>query len=443
MKTALQRLGQQAILDHLESLPQEAKRLLEKQLAAVDFALLAKQREMVLHPTNAKALSFEHFDASAVSGDSIRKQIGFKEISEGRVGCLLLAGGEGTRLGFQGPKGTFPISVIQHKSLFQLVAEKVLAASKQAGRPLPLAIMTSPQNDAATRQFFLDNRLFGLEQGQLSFFSQSQLPYLDREGNLLLESPTKIAEGPDGNGFCFKHLAASGILSDWFSRGIQHLNLIFIDNPLADPFDSELIGFHQMQGAEVTIKCAEKKDPLEKVGVLVKENGMVRVSEYSEMSEEERQERLPSGKLKHGCANLGLFCFSLSFINKICQLGWTEVPLHQAWKAVKNVSHLDGGMAWKFESFLFDWLVKTNRIEALLYPREECFAPLKNAAGSDSQKAVKQALQENDRRVFAQIAGCNPPQRPFELSSEFYYPTPALRAKWKNKPLPDTAYIEP
>jgi UDP-N-acetylglucosamine/UDP-N-acetylgalactosamine diphosphorylase len=293
----LQHLDQQAIVNHLESLPLEARHALEKQLASLDLAMLAKQRGMVIHPKVAAAEAFEPFDTAVLSGDKARKQTGQKEIAEGRVGCLLLAGGQGSRLGFPGPKGIFPISVIQNKSLFQLVAEKVVAASKQAGKPLPLAVMTSPQNDFITRAFFANHGLFGLDEGQLSFFCQGELPYLDAVGNLFLESSEKIAEGPNGNGFCFKHMAASGILSDWLARGIRHLNLIFIDNPLADPFDAELIGFHQMQGAEVTIKCAEKKDPGEKVGVLVKQKGMVRVSEYSEMPDTERQQRLPEGEL--------------------------------------------------------------------------------------------------------------------------------------------------
>ena len=335
----------------------------------------------------------------------------------------------------------YPITVIEHKSLFQLVAEKVVAASKQAGRALPLTIMTSPQNDAITRRFFADHGRFGLDADQLSFFCQGQLPFLNKEGNLFLESPTTVAQGPNGNGFCFKHFAETGLLSDWISKGIAYLNVVLVDNPLADPFDAELIGFHHQNKVDVTIKCTEKKDPDEKVGVIVKQNGHTRVCEYSEMPESERKARQTDGMLKHRCANLSLFCFSLSFVEKVSRLDDDNVPLHKAWKAAKNIAHPEGFKAWKFEAFIFDLLTQTDKIQALLYPREECFAPLKNGEGRDSPETVQSALQEHDRRVFAALTGVEPPMKPFELSPEFYYPTPAFQAKWRGKSLPNHSYI--
>ena len=225
----------------------------------------------------------------------------------------MLAGGQGTRLQHQGPKGTYPISVVNRKSLFQLVAERVLAASEWANRPLRLAVMTSPDNDAETRAFFHRHRLFGLQPDQLSFFPQGTLPMLNAEGHLFLKTLDRIAEGADGNGnslLCFHH---SGLLKKWQDEGIKIVSIILVDNPLADPFDAKFIGYHDKHDAEITLKCTEKVRPEEKVGVLVKQEGHCKVIEYSEMSVAEKNATSQEGRLKHCCANLSLFCFSLSY----------------------------------------------------------------------------------------------------------------------------------
>lgn len=449
LKKQLQQLDQHHLLDYLETLNPPQKKLLQENLESIDFSLLAHQRRIVLHPEPPKSNPLDAFDTFAFAGDSKGKVLGQEQINQGKVACLILAGGEGTRLNFPGPKGLFPISVIRHKSLFQLFAEKTAAASRLANRQLPLAIMTSPQNDAITRRFFSENHYFGLSESQVSFFSQGLLPLLDAEGRLFLESPTKIAEGTNGNGFCFQYLKESGLLSQWMTQGVQYLNIVLIDNPLADPFDAELVGFHHQKNAEVTIKCTEKRSAHENVGVLVKENGLTRVYEYSELPDSEKEALSPDGKLKHRCANLSLFCFSLPFIDKVSTIGYDSLPLHKAWKAAKFLAaegatkQSNQPMAWKFEAFIFDILTQATHIQALLYPREACFSPLKNASGNNSIDTVRAALQEYDRKIFTSISGLPSPQVPFELSQEFHYPTPDLLRFWKGRPLPNTGYINP
>jgi UDP-N-acetylglucosamine/UDP-N-acetylgalactosamine diphosphorylase len=280
----------------------------------------------------------------------------------------------------------------------------------------------------------------------VSFFSQRLLPLLDEEGNMFLDDVDSIAQGPDGNGFALKYFAESGLWHAWQAQGIRYINMILIDNPLADPFDVELVGFHERDGCDITVKCTPRRDIHEKVGVLVKVDGKAAVVEYTELSDDERKAHYTDGTLKHLCANLSLFCFSLDAIHK---LNKQEMPLHLAHKAVKYVDktgqvvQAGNPMAWKFERFIFDVLPLAEHVKALLYPRTECFAPLKNFSGPDSPGTVQAALQEMDRRVIEKITGLPAPQQAFELAQEFYYPTPELLQKWQGRALPSEKYIEP
>lgn len=412
----------------------------DKQLHEINLPLLKRQKELLLHPEKALK-DLNAFDDFSFSGNQENRALGEQLIAEGQVGCLLLAGGQGTRLQFNGPKGTFPISVIKKKSLFQMCAEKVKAASVKAQRLLFLAIMTSKENEAETKEFFQKNDLFGLLPSQLFFFSQCTLPLLDQNGHLFLEKKGKISTGADGNGAAFLQFVQSGIFAHWLKQGIKYIQVILIDNPLADPFDAELVGFHHQKKVEVTLKCTEKEDPYEKVGVVVKQEGHFRVIEYTELSDEEKKERRKNGKLKHCCANLSLFCFSFSFIEKLCS-NFPTLDLH---RALKKASYIDkeGVLktpeqpnAWKFETYIFDYLIHTEQVAALIYPRKECFAPLKNYVGPNSPKEVQKALQERDKQVIEEITGLPAPSLPFELPAEFYYPTAELESKWKGKAFP-------
>ncbi len=429
------------------TLTDDQQMALESQLNKINIQVLKTQKQLIEESSVSITDRVEPFDDFAFAGNVNHQQRGQQLIEQGRLGCVILAGGQGTRLQYPGPKGTYPISVIKNKSLFQLCAEKVRAASQKANRPLNIAIMTSPDNDIETRVFFQQHHFFGLTPSQVSFFVQGTLPFLDANGQLFLQTPWQISSGADGNGHSLLCFAHSGILDQWVLQGVEYLHVILIDNPLADPFDAELLGFHQEQDAEITLKCTEKFKPEEKVGLLVKQNDRCKVIEYSEMSDTEKKEQRMDGRLKHCCANLSLFCFSLSFIQKLFSLQ-QSLPLHKAWKSAqyldeKGISHLSTQpMAWKFETFIFDWLMYTQKVSALIYPREQCFAPLKNAKGADSPETVRTALQQADRKIIQAITGLTPPDFPFELAAEFYYPTPDLLLKWKGRAV-TTSYVNP
>lgn len=427
-------------------LTQEQQNKLAHQLEHIHLDTLKKQQGLICKPLIHPAAEFEPFEDFAFSGNRDHQLTGQQLIEQGRLGCLLLAGGQGTRLQYKGPKGTYPISIVQRKSLFQLFAEKVRAASQKAGHPLKLAIMTAPENDQETRLFFQAHGFFGLNPNQISFFTQETLPLLDEKGHLFLQTMDQVAEGSDGNGHSLLSFAQSGILAQWLKQGVAYMHVILVDNPLADPFDTELLGFHFAQEAEITLKCTEKIKPEERVGMLVRQQGRCSVVEYSEMSNHEKEARRPDGRLKHCCANLSLFCFSLSFIQRMAARQ-QFLPLHKAWKAVsyldeKGIYHFPSQPnAWKFETFIFDWLMHAQKVAALIYPREHCFAPLKNAQGNDSPETVRQALQQADRRMIEAITGISAPNTPFELAADFHYPTPDLLKKWKGKTI-SSDYVE-
>jgi len=447
-KNILSSINQENLLSYWGQLNASEKEHLLSQINRLDVDRFKIQQNLLKQPIPLQTSKIEPFSDFALSGNAVDKAAGKELIAKGLLGCLIIAGGQGSRLGFDGPKGVFPVSPIKHKSLFQLFAEKTDAAGRQAGRLLNLAIMTSPQNHVETIAFFEKNHYFGLAHSQISFFSQGMLPLLDQQGNLFLESPSAIAEGPDGNGSSLEHFYRSGIWKDWIDKGIRYLNFVVVDNPLADPFDAELVGHLHRCQSEIAIKCTLRRDANEKVGVIAKQNDKVVVVEYSEISDDDRIAIGPGDTLKHSCANLSLFCFKMDFIKDIMGNHPTSLPLHKAFKAVKCIDSQgktvksNEPMAWKFEQFIFDILPLSKRVTALVYPREECFAPLKNFSGEDSIATVQSLMQKRDRHEFEEVTGCSCESAPFEVSQEFYYPTPVLLAKWKGKRAPTSGYAQ-
>lgn len=444
----LYEIGQQQLLLYWDTLTPTEQQELSKQIDCLDNSVFKQQQKVISEKDVAHPGLLTPFLDFSHSGSTQDFERGKKLIAEGKVGCLIVAGGQGTRLQCNGPKGVFPVTIVKQKSLFQLFAERVRAAGNQSKHKLPMAIMTSPANHHETAAFFQKNDFFGLDPDQVAFFSQEELPFLNAKGDLFLESPSRIASGPDGNAPSLKHFVKSGIWSDWVSQGVRYLIYVHIDNPLADPFDSELIGFHERQGSDLVMKCIERKDPLEKLGVILNKDGIVQVIEYSEITPAERDACNEDGSLKHRCGNISIFSFSMDFIHDIATLYYDQLPFHKAWKAAKYLASdgttkmADKAIAWKFEKFIFDVLPFAGKITALLYPRKECFAPLKNATGSDSVDDVKAALQRYDVQVFEKITGITPPDRPFELDPQFYYPTEEMLNKWKGESLPETPYVE-
>lgn len=404
----------------------------------IDSSTYAELRELVLNHTEQQIpQAIKPFTDVELAGSELDLEVGLRLLSSGKMGCLIVAGGQGTRLGFDGPKGVFPVTILKQKSLFQLVAERTLAASNRSGCPLPLAIMTSPLNHEATVAFFKQHSYFGLPVEQITFFSQDMRPMLDVNGDPLLDYTGRLAEGPTGNGVALERFISSGIWDAWQKNGVKYLNFILIDNALADPFDAELLGCHVRKNNQVTIKCTTRRDAAESVGLIVSNDQYVSVMEYSEVPDSERFKLNPDGSFVHRCANLSLFCFSMDFVEEASK---QPLPWHLAKKSVK-VSNEEKLFAWKFEKFIFDLLPLAKRVSALQYPRDDCFAPLKNLSGPDSLVTLQAQLLEQDRKRYSAIWQRQAPRNPIELVPQCYYPTKTLLDRWRKK-VPTDAYIE-
>ncbi|HRD56172.1 MAG TPA: UTP--glucose-1-phosphate uridylyltransferase [Parachlamydiaceae bacterium] len=434
----LKAIKQEHILAFFDSLSKIKKEMLLNQIDKLDAALFKKQQALVFQKEEKKP-EIAPCDSAVQSEFILPDEEARKMLEEGKIGCLLVAGGQGTRLEFEGPKGLYLVSPVKKKSLFQIFAEKTIAAGKLAKRLLPLAIMTSEENRKETEEFFKENDYFGLFKNQIYFFTQKSLPMLTEEGNLFLTNPFSIAKGADGNGSSLKQFFDSGIFEKWLKNGVQFVNYVLIDNPLADPFDEKLLFFQSSQKQDVLIKCIKREDPKENVGVLGKKDGHISVIEYSEISENERFTKNNQGELLYPFANISLFSFSMDFIRKAAAHE-KEMPLHKAFKQVSK-THLKG---WKFERFIFDVLSFAKNILLIEYPRQECFSPLKNKAGRDSLKTVQHDMETKDIKIMRKITTSDAAVlTPFEIAQDFYYPTKELIEKWKKKTIPQKHYIEP
>ena len=335
---------------------------------------------------------------------------------------LVLAGGMGTRLGFLGPKGCFPITPVRKKTLFQLLAEKTKAASCKYGTPIPVAIMTSPSNDASIQAFFRERDYFGLSSKQIFFFSQDELPLLDERGHLFFQKPGKLAQGPDGNGSVFRHFFAKGVGDTWKDLGVQHILVLPIDNPLADPFDVDFLGYHAHVNANVSLKCIRRSFLDDKMGLLAcKEDGSYLVLEYSEEGKKLNFAKDAVGELVYPYANTGLFAFSFDFTNEVKRV---DLPWHLAHKAIsfwtQERGFVEAGVpnAWKYETFIFDLLAYARHVAVVEVSKESNFAPLK---GQGDVKDVQSALMARDRRLFFRLFGKSPPKGPLEFDPRFHY----------------------
>ncbi len=442
-------LGQKQLLWGVDQLSPTQLESFLSQLKKYDSLTLKRQRDALFHPLEAPS-PLEPLKTFARSGSEENERVGKELISQGKVGCLILAGGVGSRLGSNKPKALFPVSIVKEKTLLQLFLEKAVAASKQAKKPLPVGIMTSPLNHVEIFSYLEKQRRFGVKEENCSLFLQGTLPYLDASGNWLLENAGLLAEGADGNGNALLNFFNSGIWKKWKERGIEIVNVILIDNPLADPFDAELVGYHANAKADVTLKAILRRDEQEKVGVVGTLRGKLRVVEYTELPENQKSARDVDGSLLWKVANTSLFSFTMDFIESLTKNPQFYLPWHLAKKNAEVLQERPEGVSrertqvWKCETFIFDLLNFAKNTHVLLFPRDEVYAPLKNAQGSDDLTSVQKALVEKERKIFQEISGKSAPSdRKIELDQAFYYPTDELLEKWRGKAFPqDQEYLE-
>ena len=334
-------------------------------------------------------------------------------LGAGKVAFYTVAGGQGTRLGSDGPKGCYPVGPVSGKTLFAWHAEKVHAATRRYGVEIPWVLMVSAANHAETRAHFMANEFYGLE-GRVRFVPQRMLPAVDEAGKILLRSPGGIALSPNGHGGAIGALAEDDTYGWLRERGITTLSYFQVDNAPLNPADPAFLGYHALRDAEVSAKVVRKRHPLEKAGVVVTVGGRPGVVEYTEITEDLARATDDDGQLLYGLANIAAHVFSLEFLDRIRERG---LPYHVAKKQVAAVD--DEGnptKVWgrKFETFIFDSIPLASRFVAFLTVRSEEFAPLKNAEGEDSPETVRRALLDRSR-VWYQRAGRTVPESEEEL----------------------------
>lgn len=346
------------------------------------------------------------FDAAARRGEAL--------LRESRVGVLVVAGGQATRLGFAGPKGRFPIGPLSGRSLFELQAQKLRRVRARCGAPLPLYVMTSPATDAPTRAFFAEHDHLGLPPGDVFFLVQSVVPSFDFEGRLILAEPGRLADNPDGHGGVVTALDRSGALDDLERRGITTLFYYQVDNPLVRMADPVFLGFHAESDAEMSCKVVRKADPHEKVGVLARTGDATSVVEYTELDDEHRDARDTEGNLRYWAGNVAIHVFEVSFLRRLADEAETSLPFHASEKKIPGLD-ADGRRVepeapngLKLERFVFDALPVARRVCILEAERADEFSPVKNARGVDSPETARQDLVAQYTR-WLEAAGLAPP----------------------------------
>lgn len=334
------------------------------------------------------------------------KEHGEKLLSQGKVAALVVAGGQGSRLGISGPKGALPISPIKHKSLFCLHAQKISALEKRYSTVIPFFIMTSKVNDGATREFFEKNDYFGLSPDHVHFFVQGMLPSVSKEGKFILSRDGGLFMNPDGHGGVPGALKKSGGLDIMKAQDIEEVFYFQVDNPLVRICDPLFLGLHNMKGAQMSSKVIRKRDFEEKVGVVALIDGETTIVEYSDMKDEDRYATDDKGGILYWAGSIATHIIRRDFMETLTG-GTTTLPYH---KAIKRIPGLDNDGkpievdGIKFETFIFDALPMTKRSVTLEVKREEEFAPVKNKVGEDSVQSAMD-MQINLYRSWLEEAG--------------------------------------
>jgi UDP-N-acetylglucosamine/UDP-N-acetylgalactosamine diphosphorylase len=412
--TLLDRLKQhhqEHVLHGWESLPAAERAALAKQLEAINFdelaALFAKKDEPATSLPSRDRIA--PLPVEAPSADAVA--VGEAALRRGEVAVLLVAGGQGSRLGFDQPKGMFPVGPVSGATLFRIHAEKVLALSRRYGKPVPFLVMTSPATHADTVAYFEKEHRFGLPSEQVHFFQQGTMPAVDlTTGKLLLEKPGQLALSPNGHGGTLTALADSGLLAKLKAAGVKHVFYFQVDNPLVNVCDPAFVGRHAQASAEVSSKVVFKERAEEKVGVLAQIDGRCGVIEYSDMPTAMAEERAADGTLAFRAGSPAIHLFGVPFLERVTS-GSQRLAFHLARKKVPHFDPSSGQTttpaepnALKFELFVFDALPMAERWLAVEAKREDEFAPLKNATGADSLTTC-QALMIGQARRWLRAAG--------------------------------------
>ena len=387
--------GQEHVLAFWERLGADERQALAAQVRAIDFPLIAQLTRAgdaaedihaaIDRATPPPAFRLDGMGNRFSAAEACR--CGQAALAEGRCGVILVAGGQGTRLGFAHPKGMFPIGPISRRSLFQVHVEKILAVARRYGVRIPLCLMTSPATHAETVEYFARHERFGLPAEDLTIFCQGTMPAVDAQsGKVLLDAPGHVFASPDGHGGMLAALARSGALAELRRGGVETLFYFQVDNPLVDVLGAGFLGYHLLSNSELSTQVVRKQEPLEKVGNVVAVDGQLRIIEYSDLPDDAARRRNPDGTLAIWAGSIAVHAMQASFLDRMASPS-DSLPLHRARKKVPYIDatgcHVEPAApnAIKFERFIFDLLPAAARAIVVEIDPQRCFAPLKNASG--------------------------------------------------------------
>ncbi|MBR0197432.1 MAG: UDPGP type 1 family protein [Kiritimatiellae bacterium] len=403
-ETMLKKCAQDHVLAFWSKLSKDEKAALLSQIETIDPKSVKRCAQTLQNgsetPDSSKGKAPK---VALLKGKALQEAVavGEKELRQGKVAALLVAGGQGSRLGYDGPKGCYEIGPITNAPLFYFHARKILARSLRYGKSIPFYIMTSEMNDAATKKCFEDFNYFGLPKEDVFFFTQGMWPGMSKDGKILLDAPGHIFMSPDGHGGLLAALKRSGALADMKKRGIKSVFFFQVDNPLVEIADPAFIGYHVNEKSEYSLKLCAKRDPYEKVGVPMKFGEQYRMVEYSEMSKEQCERKDKSGKLYFLYGSPAIHVFDRAFLEREAA---KAMPLHLAFKKIPSLDE-KGKLVkpsepngYKFEKFIFDILPNAKKAAFLAFEQKEEFSPVKNAEGNDSPATCKADMQAKWRR---------------------------------------------
>jgi UDP-N-acetylglucosamine/UDP-N-acetylgalactosamine diphosphorylase len=397
-KEILKKFGQEHVLLSYERLPDDKKELLLKQILSIDF----EQIQRLYENTKKEVISvneiiepIEYTDGTKLPIEEKTKYIskGEEIIKLGKLAAVTMAGGQGTRLGHNGPKGTFDLGLESHKCLFEILCDVLKDAKLKYGVYIPWYIMTSRENNDDTVKFFEENNYFGYPKESVRmFFKQGELPMVNQEGKVIIGEDGLIKEAADGHGGIFEAIIKNGVLKDMQQLGIEWLFAGSVDNPLVKMADPLLVGFAAEKNVLAASKTIVKAGPNEKVGVFCKRDGKPSVIEYTEITEEMANLRDNNGELVYGESHVLLNLFNIKSIENIAK---NKLPYHSAFKKCNFMN--DAGEvvvptspnSYKFEAFIFDAFSTLPEMGLIRGVREEEFAPVKNAEGVDSPETAR------------------------------------------------------
>lgn len=414
-------VGQMHLLQFWDELSPDQQSNLSEQILSIDW-----QRLRSLYNDKSKSNSWAELAARAdvppaittndfQNPESYQKayECGAQAIREGKVGFILVAGGQGSRLGFDHPKGMYPIGPVSNRSLYQIMIEHTHARAKQFDTTIPVYVMSSPPTHVETEKFLTENNWFGYPTDDIRIFCQGVMAAVDHQsGRALLAEKDRIFVSPDGHGGTLGALDSSGCLADMESRGVEYLFYGQIDNPLLQICNPALIGYHILHQSEMTTQVVRKQSALQKVGNVVSVDGAVQIIEYSDLPEEFAQQTNPDGTLKLWAGSIAVHVFDRKFLQAVSDTA-DGLPFHRAHKKVTFVNEQgqkvqpEQNNAIKFERFIFDLLPNAKNAIVCEVEAEDGFAAVKNAppAKTETPKWVKQAISNLHRRWIEQVGG--------------------------------------